>query len=66
MTKEAGLPGVAVLRAVGLTRRYSDGPREVVPFEDLSLELMAGQSLAVIGPLGGWQEHLAASAWRPR
>ncbi|MDP5127193.1 MAG: ABC transporter ATP-binding protein [Burkholderiaceae bacterium] len=52
MTKEAGLPGVAVLRAVGLTRRYSDGPREVVPFEDLSLELMAGQSLAVIGPSG--------------
>ena len=52
MTKEAGLPGVAVLRAVGLTRRYSDGPREVVPFEDLSLELVAGQSLAVIGPSG--------------
>ena len=52
MTKEAVLPGVAVLRAVGLTRRYSDGPREVVPFEDLSLELMAGQSLAVIGPSG--------------
>jgi lipoprotein-releasing system ATP-binding protein len=52
MTKEAVLPGVAVLRAVGLTRRYSDGPREVVPFEDLSLELVAGQSLAVIGPSG--------------
>ena len=52
MTKEAGLQGVAVLRAVGLTRRYSDGPLEVVPFEDLSLELMAGQSLAVIGPSG--------------
>lgn len=52
MTKESVLPGVAVLRAVGLTRRYSDGPREVVPFEDLSLELVAGQSLAVIGPSG--------------
>ncbi len=52
MTKDPGLPGVPVLRAVGLTRRYSDGPREVVPFEDLSLELAAGQSLAVIGPSG--------------
>lgn len=52
MTKDPGLPGVPVLRAVGLTRRYSDGPREVVPFVDLSLELAAGQSLAVIGPSG--------------
>ncbi len=52
MTNPPGLPGVPVLRAVGLTRRYSDGPREVVPFVDLSLELAAGQSLAVIGPSG--------------
>lgn len=52
MTRVLSPEGSAVLRAVGLTRRYLDGPREVVPFHNLSLELAAGQSLAVIGPSG--------------
>ncbi|MEK9811977.1 MAG: ATP-binding cassette domain-containing protein [Bordetella sp.] len=52
MTDTAGSPVSPVLRAEGLTRRYIDGPREIIPFQNLNLELEAGQSLAVTGPSG--------------
>jgi lipoprotein-releasing system ATP-binding protein len=41
-----------VLRAVGLARRFRDGPREVCPFAGLDLSLYSGESLAVVGPSG--------------
>lgn len=68
MTNQSIQKSVPVLRAVSLTRRYLDGPREVVPFQDLSLELAAGQSLAVIGPSGVGKStllHLLGGLDRP-
>ncbi|MGA1043336.1 MAG: ATP-binding cassette domain-containing protein, partial [Burkholderiaceae bacterium] len=68
MTSQSIQKCVPVLRGVSLPRRYLDGPREVVPFQDLSLELAAGQSLAVIGPSGVGKStllHLLGGLDRP-
>ena len=41
-----------VLEAVGVGKRYSDGPREVTVLQDLDVRIAAGETVGVIGASG--------------
>jgi lipoprotein-releasing system ATP-binding protein len=46
------MTSLVVLQAIGLTKRFRDGPREVCPLRDLNLSVSTGETLAIIGPSG--------------
>ena len=46
------MTSLVVLQAIGLTKRFRDGPREVCPFRDLNLSVSTGETLAIVGPSG--------------
>jgi lipoprotein-releasing system ATP-binding protein len=60
-------PAVGI-RTVGLTRRYRSGESEFAVFEDLDLEIAAGERVAVIGESGAGKStllHLLGGLDRP-
>jgi lipoprotein-releasing system ATP-binding protein len=60
--------GDAAIRAVDLTRKYRSGSDELVVFENLNLEVEAGEQLALIGESGAGKStvlHLLGGLDRP-
>src|SRR5947209_10791915 len=51
-------PQSAMVRAAGLTRIYESGNSRVVVFEDLQIEIAAGEMVAVVGPSGAGKSTL--------
>ena len=56
------------LLAEGLTKTYKSGPNRVAVFQDLSVEIAAGEMVAVVGPSGAGKStllHLLGGLDRP-
>ncbi|HUS07568.1 MAG TPA: ABC transporter ATP-binding protein [Bryobacteraceae bacterium] len=60
--------GESTIRTSGLTKRYGSGDNEVVVFEDLNLEIHAGERVALVGESGAGKSsllHLLGGLDRP-
>src|SRR2546423_5392242 len=51
-------PQSAIIQAAGLTKIYDSGNRRVVVFEELRVEVAAGEMVAVVGPSGAGKSTL--------
>jgi lipoprotein-releasing system ATP-binding protein len=56
------------IRTVGLTKRYGSGANEVLVFDDLNLEILSGERVALVGESGAGKSsllHLLGGLDRP-